>query len=72
MVCRGTIESGAVVLPAGVTLPEGAEVLVTPHGQGDEPAAGPAIREKPADHDRRAATLPPDLAPITPAGHLRM
>jgi hypothetical protein len=58
MVCRGTIESGAVVLPAGVTLPEGAEVLVAPRDQGDESAAGHAIREKPADHDRRAATWP--------------
>ena len=62
MVCRGTIESEVVVLPAGVRLPEGAEVLVAVRDQGDESAAGPAIREKRADHHRRAARLPPDLA----------
>ena len=59
---RGTVQSGVVVFPAGVTLPEGAEVVVT---MPDAPAPGsstPRLGDKLADLGRRVESMPTDLA----------
>jgi hypothetical protein len=69
MVYRGTIKSGVVVLPPDVTLPEGAEVLVTLPEQPPGPMAGPTIWDKLTGLGRWAETLPTDLPADLAANH---
>jgi hypothetical protein len=67
MVYRGMIKGGGVVLPAGVTLPEGTEVLVA---LPDQPAEA-VIRGTSAELGRRAGTSPTDLPPVPAADPAR-
>jgi hypothetical protein len=69
MVYRGTIKGGVVILPAGVALPEGAEVLVSLPDQPPGDAAGAAIWQKLAELGRWAETVPTDLPADLAANH---
>jgi hypothetical protein len=60
MVYRGMINDGVVVLPAGVTLPEGTEVLVA---LPDQPAEA-VIRGTTAELGRRVGISPTNLPPV--------
>jgi hypothetical protein len=67
---RGTVQSGVVVLPAGVTLPEGAEVVVTmPDASAPTPSEPPRLGDKLAELGRWAESLPTDLPPDLAANH---
>ncbi len=67
MVYRGTIKSGRVILPSDVTLPEGAEVLVSLPDEPPGPAAGSGIWQKLTELGQWAETLPTDLMPYPAA-----
>jgi hypothetical protein len=69
MTYRGTVKSGVGVLPTGVTIPEGAEVMVTLPDLAPEPAVEPTIRTKSSELGRWAETLPTDLPPDLSANH---
>ncbi len=70
MTYRGTVRSGVVVLPAGVALPEGAEVVVTmPDASAPDPPAPPGLGDKLAELGRWAESLPTDLPPDLAANH---
>ncbi len=70
MTYRGTVQSGVVVLPVGVTLPEGAEVVVTmPDAPAPGPSDPPRLGDKLADLGRWSESLPTDLPPDLAANH---
>ena len=69
MVYRGRVKSGVVVLPADVTFPEGAEVLVTLAEQPPGPVAGPTIWDKLTELGQWAETFPSDLPSDLAANH---
>jgi hypothetical protein len=69
MVYRGTIKSGVVILPADVTLPEGAEVFVSLADQPPGTTAGSGIWQKLTDLGRWAENLPTDMPPDMAANH---
>jgi hypothetical protein len=61
MTYRGTVRSGVIVLPAGVALPEGAEVVIVLPGDGPPGTAGGGIWARLADLGRWAESQPSDL-----------
>jgi hypothetical protein len=68
MVYRGTIKGGGVVLPAGVSLPDGTEVLVALPNQGvGSESERAALRESTVFGRREGAS--PSEWPPDPAGH---
>ena len=70
MTYRGTVQSGVVVLPVGVTLSEGAEVVVTvPDASTSDTSESPRLGDKLAELGRWAESLPTDLPPDLAANH---
>jgi hypothetical protein len=63
MVYRGMIKGGGVVLPVGVTLPEGTEVLVA---LPDQPVEA-FIRGTSAEVGRRVGSSPANVPPVPAA-----
>lgn len=69
MTVRGTVRGGVVVLPAGVDLPEGAEVEVTLPVDRTEAPAKPTIWDKLGALGEWAETFPTDLPSDLSANH---
>jgi hypothetical protein len=69
MTCRGTVKSGVVVLPPEVTLPEGAEVVVTLPDVQPETVTESTIWDRLGELGRWAETRPTDLPPDLAANH---
>lgn len=69
MTYRGTVKSGVVVLPDDVSLPEGADVVVTlPEAEPDQ-SGEPSIWTKLSDLGQWAEALPTDLPTDLAANH---
>ena len=69
MTYRGTVKSGVVVLPEDVTLPEGADVVVTFPDEAPAQAGEPSIWSKLSDLGQWAEDLATDLPPDLAANH---
>ena len=69
MTYRGTVKSGVVVLAEEVTLPEGADVIVTLPDESPAQTVEPSIWVKLSELGRWAEDLPTDLPPDLAANH---
>ncbi len=69
MTYQGKVKSGVVVLPEDVTLPEGADVVVTFPDVAPVIPGEPSIWSKLSDLGRWAEDLPTDLPPDLAVNH---